>query len=175
MVSQKKLGPKRKRARLTQELRREIVLGLRLQGLTDQQIAARIKSQYGANVSYVTVNRDWKAALASRRDENDEDFIDLLDTMNARYERQIAAWWAKSLAGDYRAAEIILRNLKAIRELNGLDADLGTVENPFTYQVENTTYDYSQLTQEERRTLAALGQKAKVVNIEDARQRYGSG
>ena len=155
-------GPKRKRARLTRELRREIVLTFRLQGMTDRQIAHAIKLQYGSDVTHVTVNSDWKAALATRRDENDADFIDHLDLMNARYEAQIQHWWARGVAGDHRAAEIILRTMKAIREMNGLDAELGSFVIPYLVEEEDDTYDYSRLTTDEQEVMATLAEKAKV-------------
>ena len=154
--------PKRKKARLTQELRREIVLKFRLQGMTDRQIATAIKLQYGSDVTHVTVNSDWKAALATRRDENDADFIDHLDLMNARYEAQIKHWWARGVAGDHRAAEIILRTMKAIREMNGLDAELGSFVIPYLVEEDDGTYDYSRLTTEEQEYMATLAEKAKV-------------
>lgn len=174
MVAKNQGHPGHRRRRLTADLRREIVLSLRLRGMSDRQIANHIKVEYGlTRLSPTTVNTDWKAALASRRDENDEDFVDLLDTMNARYERQLATWWIKSLAGDHRAAEIVLRILKALREMNGLDADLGSFIVPqIIEQEDGDIYDYSQLTPEDQQHLATLAEKAKVVHIDDARQRF---
>lgn len=160
--SKKGEHPKRKRARLTQELRREIVLKFRLQGMTDRQIAHAIKVNYGSDVTHVTVNSDWKAALATRRDENDADFIDHIDLMNARYEAQIQHWWARGIGGDHRASEIILRAMKAIREMNGLDADLGSFVIPYLVEEVDGTYDYSRLTTTEQEYMASLAEKAKV-------------
>ncbi len=160
--SKKGEHPKRKRARLTRELRREIVLTFRLQGMTDRQIATEIKARYGSDVTHVTVNSDWKASMASRRDENDADFIDHLDLMNARYEAQIRLWWPRGVAGDHRASEIILRTMKAIREMNGLDADLGSFVIPYLVEEEGGVYDYSRLTTDEQEYMATLAEKAKV-------------
>jgi len=167
-------GPKRRRAALTAELRSEVVLGLRLQGLSDRQIAKRIKQQYGSDVSHVTVNRDWKKALATRRDENDEDFIDFLDTQNLRYERLMSTWFPYAIAGHGRAAEVVLRTIKAIREMNGLDAPDISLVAPIILEQGDREYDLTKLSTDEQQQMASLAKKAEITDITKARERFGT-
>lgn len=163
-MKQKRTHPQRRRKTITMEVRREWVLTYRLQGLTDRQIAQRLKDQHGVTVSHVTVNSDWKAALATRRDENDEDWQNLRDIQNARYEYLISKLMPKVAVGDVSASNTVGRHIKGFRELNGLDRAVGTPEVPLTIQrVDDTDYDWSQLTDEDLERFAELEEKARII------------
>lgn len=161
-----------KRRRITKELRQEIVLGLKLNGMTDRGIVKRLKEVHNVTVSHVIVNGDWHAALDARQQQNDAEVQDFFDVTNARYERVIQAFWLRAICGDAKAADVVGRNLMAIRKLNGLDRNVGEEFNPYAYNDEDAEYDYARLSNEQLEELAKLTNIAKVVDIGEARRRF---
>lgn len=155
--------PSQRRKRVTQELRREIVLRWKLSGATDRDIAQRLQSQFGVKVSHVTVNSDWKAALAASGDLTDKDRAEMRTLIISRYERLIEGHWWKAIAGSAKAGDQVHKSLKALREMNGLDRELGTEDNPLTFQYGDVEYDYSRLTDEQLEDVAALEEAARIV------------
>ncbi len=158
-----------RKKRITMEVRQEVVFNLKMQGLTDREIVIQLREFHGVTASHVTVNGDWHRAYVARQRENDEKAQEFFDLMNGRYERIIRQFWPQMLAGSIRAADVIGRQLMALRKLNGLDREIGDQVTPYEDYEE---YDYGKLTDEELDQWEALADKAVVTHIEDARQRF---
>ncbi len=154
-----------------------MVVDLKRIGMSDRAIQAHLKT-IGINVSHMSVNKDWHAVLkdwaANRRDEVEE----MKELQHARLEAIIHAHWAKGTGWklskpddpdglqpatdpDPRSAELILRAIKGIRDLYGLDNAVGTAENPLTLNipaVEEPEYDLdlSEMTPDELERLSDI-------------------
>ncbi len=163
-----------KKKRITAELRREIVLNLKLQGMSDRAIRDDVKLRHNLTMSHSQVNVDWHTALSERKRLNDDEVDEFFGVLNARYERIITVFWHRMLLGDRQAADVIARQLGSIRKLNGLDREIGSAENPFHLTFDDVEYDYGQLSNEELEQLANLNDKATVTDIADARRRFAS-
>ncbi len=139
-----------------------------MQGLTDREIVTQLWELHGVTVSHVTVNGDWHRAFVERQRDNDEQAQEFFDLTNGRYERIIKAFWPAMLAGSSRAADVIGRQLMALRKLNGLDRDISEVTTPYQDYEE---YDYGKLTDEELEAFEKLADKAVITDIGEARKR----
>ncbi len=102
--------------------RRNTVLGLRVGGASQRQVAAAV------NVSLGQVSRDYRQAIKEMVDANVAEEVRVM-TME-RYSRLFLAWWNRAIGGmkdgltilpDPKAAGIILDILRNIRQLHGLD------------------------------------------------------
>ena len=158
-----------RKRRITKEVRQEVVFGMKMTGLTDREIVTRLKELYGVTVSHVTVNDDWHRSFVARQRDNDEASQEFFDLTNARYERIIRQLWPQMLAGSTRAADVISRQLMALRKMNGLDREIGDPATPYENYEE---YDYGRLTDDEIDQWEALADKAVVTHIDDARKRF---
>ena len=152
-----------RKRRIAKEVRREVVFGLKMQGLSGRTIVVHLKELYGVTVSHATVATDWKAALAEHRRVNEEEFQELFDLTNARHERIIKAWWIKAIVGNAQAADIVGRHLKALRELNGLDRAIWGQDSSSKLESNDEELDYSRLSDQELDRLEELVEKARVV------------
>ncbi len=157
-----------RKKRITKEVRQEVVFGMKMTGLTDREIVTRLKELYGVTVSHVTVNDDWHRAYVARQRDNEEASQEFFDLLNGRYERIIRQFWPQMLAGDARAADVIGRQLMALRKLNGADRDTGDITTPYEDLEE---YDYGRLTDEELDQWYGLAEKATITDIGEARKR----
>lgn len=121
--------------------RRYKVFQLKRIGMSNREIADHLTDQ-GIAVSHTTVGKDWhkvlKEAAVGRGDEVNE----MQELQHARYEALIESLWATATGRklsesekgmpDPRAVDSILRAIKGIRELFGLDRAVGTLDNPLT-------------------------------------------
>ena len=124
------------------EERRHQVVALKKIGMTDREIMAHLNAQ-GIKISHVQVNRDWHKVLDDWAATRTDEINGMKELQHARLESIIQAHWAKGTGWklsqpgfnhdpDPRSAELILRAVKGIRELYGLDNTVGTAENPLT-------------------------------------------
>lgn len=70
---------------------------LRKSGASYRAIAARLKDEGHADVTYQTVRRDVKAALAILADDRDDETAELRELQIQRLESQLLAFWVMSL------------------------------------------------------------------------------
>lgn len=157
-----------RKKRITKEIRQEVVFGMKMTGLTDREIVLRLKELYGVTVSHVIVNGDWHRAFVARQRDNEEASQEFFDLTNARYERIIRQFWPQMLAGSRGAADLISRQLMALRKMNGLDREIGEPATPYENYEE---YDYGRLTDEELEQWYSLADKAAITDIGEARKR----
>ncbi len=160
-----------RKKRITKEVRQEVVFGMKMQGLTDREIVLQLKELHGVTISHVTVNDDWHRAFVQRQRDNDEQAQEFFDLTNNRYERIIRAFWPQMLAGSRGAADVIGRQLMALRKLNGLDREINEITTPYD---EYEEYDYGKLTDAELEQWEALADKAVVTDIGEARKRLAA-
>lgn len=134
------------------EERRQKVVELKKIGMTDRAIQAHLNDQ-GIHISHVTVNKDWHKALDDWAATRTDEINGMKELQHARLESIIHAHWAKGTGWklsqpgvnndpDPRSAELILRAVKGIRELYGLDNAVGTAENPLTVNLPPEEYDF---------------------------------
>ena len=150
------------------EERRQKVVALKKIGMSDRDIMAHLNAQ-GIKISHVQVNKDWHKILDDWAATRTGEVNGMRELQHARLEAIIHAHWAKATGWklsepginndpDPRSAELILRAVKGIRELYGLDKTVGTSENPLTLNIEEpegTEYelDLSDLSDDELKRL----------------------
>ncbi|KKN78107.1 hypothetical protein LCGC14_0353340 [marine sediment metagenome] len=154
------------------EERRHQVVALKKIGMTDREIMAHLNAQ-GIKISHVQVNRDWHKVLDDWAVTRTHEIDGMKELQHARLESIIHAHWAKGTGWklskpddpdelppatdpDPRSAELILRAVKGIRELYGLDNAVGTAENPLTLnlpQPEEYDIDLSEMSPDELKRL----------------------
>ncbi len=147
------------------EDRRHMVVELKRIGMTDRAIQTHMNS-LGIRISHVTVNKDWHKVLNDASASRNDDVNEMKELQLRRYEAVIESHWAKATGHklsqpdtnndpDPRSAEIVLRTIKGIRELFGLDNAVGTAQNPLTLnlppelEVENIELDLEGLSHDE--------------------------
>lgn len=124
------------------EERRQKVVELKKIGMSDREIMTHLNG-LGIKISHVQVNRDWHKVLDDWAATRTGEINGMKELQHARLEAIIHAHWAKGTGWelsqpgfnndpDPRSAELILRAVKGIRELYGLDNAVGTSENPLT-------------------------------------------
>lgn len=122
--------------------RRQRVFELKKRGLSDREIQRHLSDQ-GITVSHMTVNKDWNRVLKDSVEKRSVEIDAMKALQNVRYETIIAAHWAKATGWkladpdsqadpDPRSAEVVMKAIKGIRELYGLDNKVGTSQNPLT-------------------------------------------
>lgn len=140
------------------------VLLYRIQGLSIRQIMKRLEDEHGVTVSHTTVHEDITEGLAIRQTLTDEQLAEWRTTQQERYEYLLAKLMPRVAAGDVGAANAAVRCIKGIREMHGLDRKVGSPERPLTIQrIDDTDYDWSQLTDEDLERFAELEEKAKII------------
>ena len=133
--------------------RRYKVFQLKRIGMSNRAIADYLVDQ-GIDVSHTTVGKDWHKVLNDAAVSRSDEIKEMQELQNARYEALIESLWAKATGHklgeadnngepDPRAVDTILRSIKGIRELFGLDRAIGTAENPLTLSLpEPTEYEF---------------------------------
>lgn len=150
------------------EERRQKVVELKKIGMSDRDIMTHLNS-LGIKISHVQVNRDWHKVLDDWAATRTDEINGMKELQNYRYEAMIAAHWTKATGRhlaepgeieakitdpDPRSAEIVLRTIKGIRELYGLDNTVGTAENPLILNLppetpEDFEFDLTELNHDE--------------------------
>jgi DNA-binding CsgD family transcriptional regulator len=69
-----------------------------------------------------TVQRDIRRILQRWAEESEEDRAALAGMINQRYERLLLSFWPDSMTGNVEAAGVVLKVLKGLREMFGLDS-----------------------------------------------------
>ncbi len=162
------------------EARRLRVWRLKMAGGSDRVIAANLAADPvdPVDVSHKTVNQDWHAVLDDLVVAEMGKGQQLRALAHQRYERLILAHWQAAVgtpagpateampAGDPpakppdpRAAKVVGDSQAAIRELYGLDNELGDPERPLTIIEERVTVDYSTLSDAELLTLRDIARR----------------
>ncbi len=117
--------------------RRHEVVRLKIAGKSERAIAKELEGR-GYKISHGQVHRDWRAELRELADSHSEEADNLRVTQNDRYNELLAAHWEKAQAGDVKAADIVLKIIKGIRDVNGLDLTGRDTTNVNTMAVLNT-------------------------------------
>ena len=126
-------GGRRKQNKARLEARRLKVLQLTVAGGSSRTVAQQLEREGYGSVSHTTVQKDLKAILGRLADAARGDAENQRALFNERYNRLFLSWWGPALGHpesedrlalppDGQAAGKILSILKAMRELNGLDA-----------------------------------------------------
>lgn len=148
------------------EERRQQVVALKKIGMSDRDIMTHLNAQ-GIKISHVQVNKDWHKVLDDWAATRTGEINGMKELQHARLESIIHAHWAKGTGWklsqpgvnndpDPRSAELILRAVKGIRELYGLDNAVGTSENPLTLNLpspEDFEFDLTELDDDELKRL----------------------
>ena len=150
--------------KIAMEDRRDKVFQLKRIGMSNREIADNLTGQ-GIVVSHTTVGKDWHKVLTDAAASRTDEIKQMQELQNARYEAIIASLWATATgqklgdsgkgSPDPRAADTILRTIKGIRELFGLDRAVGTLDNPLTLNLptappqDDLNLDLEGLTREE--------------------------
>ena len=125
-IKQKQDGDK-----LARQMRRYKVLRWKIAGATVRTISQMFEAE-GTPVSIATVSKDVKLVLKEMADAHSEEATSMRALMQSRYDEMFGRYFPKALNGDIGAAELILKVMKGIREINGLDPEVGSPERPLT-------------------------------------------
>ena len=122
---------------INRQRRQYDVLQMKLAGASDRAISDTLTTQ-GRKVSVATVNKDWHRSLKDLADASTPAADELRALQNERYERLLVTWWRAATQAQNpspQAAQIGLQIIRHIREINGLDRELGTAERPLTLSI----------------------------------------
>ncbi len=168
------------------EARRVRVWRLKMAGGSDRVIAANLAADPvdPVDVSHKTVNQDWHAVLDELVEAEMGKGQQLRALAHQRYERLILAHWQAAVgtpagpptdampAGDPpakppdpRAAKVVQDCQEAIRELYGLDNELGDPERPLTIETREGDIDYTRLSDDDLALIVSIGARnGNVIN-----------
>lgn len=173
-------SPGAAKRRISAVMRRERVLILKSQGLSNRAIATQLAEE-GINVSHSTVSTDWKDAVRERMSDT-EGFADEVRELEfTRYERLIAAWLPAAIGyneqvadaegklttithlPDKDASRMVQSMILQERKMLGLDNELGSEGRPIQAEVEHK-YDFSRLTDQQVHELRSLIRLTTIVD-----------
>ncbi len=158
-------SPGAAKRRISAVMRRERVLILKSQGLSNRAISTQLAEE-GINVSHSQVSTDWKEAVRERITDT-EGFADEVRQLEfTRYERLISAWLPAAIGyneqvtdangnvttithlPDKDASRMVQSMILQERKMLGLDNELGSEGRPIQAEVEHR-YDFSRLTDQQ--------------------------